>query len=195
MCAAGRPAHDPRDPTTGARRRARRGDHRLPGPVRPRPRAARVSPARPSATPGDIGQPGPQPDRFPAARRARRLRARGAARSFATRWVNWDWRSAASQQRTLARLATGGLARQLRANASSARVDATLARDKPGARGSVAAIDLKAGTTEVAGIVVTREQTYTDGRADLGGRRYRVYLIHLARDQNGWGVSAWEPQP
>ena len=151
--------------------------------------------ARPSATPGDIGQPGSQAGPVPSSAARLTPSPQGAARSFATRWVNWDWRSAASQQRTLARLATGGLARQLRANASSARVDATLARDKPGARGSVAAIDLKAGTTEAAGIVVTREQTYTDGRADLGGRNYRVYLIHLTRDQNGWGVSAWEPQP
>ena len=163
--------------------------------ARDRARPASAPAARPSAAPSDISQPGPPAGSVPSTAARRAPAARGAAGSFATRWVNWDWRSAAGQQRTLARLATAGLARQLRANASSARVDATLARDKSGARGSVAAIDLKAGTTEAAGIVVTREQTYTNGRADLGGRRYRVYLIHLARDQNGWGVSAWEPQP
>ena len=68
--------------------------------------------------------------------------ARSVARMFATRWINWDWRSAAHQQRALARLATADLAAQLRANATSARVDAGLARDKPGTRGTVAAIDL-----------------------------------------------------
>ena len=151
--------------------------------------------ARPSATPGDIGQPGAQAGPVLSSTARPAPSPRGAARSFATRWVNWDWRSAAGQQRTLARLATAGLARALRANASSARVDATLARDRPGARGSVVAIDLKAGNAEAAGIVVAREQTYTEGRADLGGQRYRVYLIRLKRERNGWGVSAWEPQP
>ena len=162
-----------------------------------RDRAQPTSPParRPSAPPSDVSQPGPAAGPVPSSAARPAPSARGAARSFATRWVNWDWQSAASQQRTLARLATGDLARQLRANASSARVDATLARDRPGARGSVVAIDLKAGNAEAAGIVVAREQTYTEGRADLGGQRYRVYLIRLKRERNGWGVSAWEPQP
>ena len=163
--------------------------------ARDRARPASASAARPSAAPSDISQPGPPAGSVPSTAARRAPSARVAAGSFATRWVNWDWRSAAGQQRTLARLATAGLARQLRANASSARVDATLARDKPGARGRVVAIDLKAGNAEAAGIVVAREQTSTDGRADLGGQRYRVYLIRLTRERNGWGVSAWEPQP
>jgi len=128
-----------------------------------------------------------------AARRARSPRR--AAWSFARLWVNWDWRGVARQQRALARIATGELAQQLRANAGSARIDATLARDRPGSRGTVAAIDLKASGGRATGIVVTREQTYTDGRADLGGRRYRVYRIRLTRDRTGWEVSGWEPQP
>ena len=155
--------------------------------ARDRARPASAPAARPSAAPSDISQPGPPAGSVPSTAARRAPSARRAAGSFATRWVNWDWRSAAGQQRTLARLATAGLARQLRANASSARVDATLARDKPGARGSVVAIDLKAGNAEAAGIVVAREQTYTDGRADLGGQRYRVYLIRLKRERNGWG--------
>jgi hypothetical protein len=163
--------------------------------ARDRAEPASAPTAEPSAAPSHVSQPGPPPRLVPSNAAHRLPSARAAARSFATRWVNWDWRSAASQQRTLAHLATGDLARQLRANASSARIDATLARDKPGSRGSTAAIDMKTGNAEAAGIVVTREQTYTNRRADLGGRRYRVYLIHLKRDQDGWGVSAWRPQP
>ena len=122
--------------------------------------------------------------------------ARAVARSFATRWINWDWQTAAKQQRELAQLANDDLARTLRANASSARIDATLARDKPGSRGTVAAIQLKNTTAATAaGIVVTHEQTYTDARSELGGQRYRVYLVRLQRQRSRWEVSRWVPQP
>ena len=157
---------------------------------------ARTAPAQASseATPGDIDRPGPPAGPPPVTAERPSSSARQAARSFATGWANWDWRSAASQQRALARLATGDLARQLRATAVSARIDASLARDKPGSRGTVAVVDLKTGDAHAAAIVVTREQTYSDGRADLGGRRYRIYVVRLNRAQKGWGVSAWEPQ-
>jgi hypothetical protein len=145
--------------------------------------------------PSDTAQPGPPAAPPPAAPRQPSASPRQAARTFAARWANWDWRTASRQQRALARLAVGRLAQQLTANASSARIDATLARDRPGVRGDVAAIDLDVRATRATGIVVTHEQTYTDGRADLGGGRYRVYLIRLASHRGGWGVSAWEPQP
>ena len=159
---------------------------------------ARPAPAptkRSAATPGGVARPGPPWGPPPPTADGPSASPRQTAQSFATRWANWDWRSAARQQRALARLATGDLARQLRASATGARIDASLARDKPGSRGTVAAVDLKTSDTQAAGIVVTREQTYTDGRANLGGRRYRVYLIRLTREPNGWGVRAWEPQP
>ena len=159
---------------------------------------ARPAPAptqRTAATPGDLARPGPPAGRSPPPADSLSRSPRHAARSFATRWANWDWRTAASQQRALATLAVGDLARQLRANADSARIDASLARDKPGSRGAVAAIDLNADGQRAAGIVVARERTYTDGRADLSGQRYRVYLIGLTYQQNEWAVSAWEPQP
>jgi hypothetical protein len=160
------------------------------------PSPARTSPH--AATPSDVDRPGAPPagplPKRPAREPVRTL-ARDAARSFAWQWVNWDWRTAARRQRALARLASGDLARQLDANAASARIDATLSRDRPGSRGVVAAINVSARGAQASGILVTREQTYTDGRADLGGRRYRVYLIGLKRDHQGWVVSAWQPQP
>jgi hypothetical protein len=146
------------------------------------------------ATPGHTSRPGPRiPSPAPATTGSRS--SRRAARSFATRWANWDWRTAAEQQRALATLATGRLARRLRANAGSARIDASLARDKPGSRGVVAGIELTTAGDRASGVVVTHEQTYTAGRADLGGQRYRVYLIQLSQAPNRWEVSAWEPQP
>ncbi|HEX5926037.1 MAG TPA: hypothetical protein VFY45_19560 [Baekduia sp.] len=146
-------------------------------------------------TPSDTARPGPSAAPPPAAAPQLGASPRQVARTFATRWANWDWRTASRQQRALARLAVGGLAQQLIADASSARIDATLGRDKPGARGTVAAIDLDVRATRATGIAVTHEQTYTDGRADLGGQRYRVYLIRLTKHRGNWGVSAWEPQP
>jgi hypothetical protein len=121
--------------------------------------------------------------------------ARHVAEAFARLWVNWDWRSAAEQQHALARLATGTLARDLRADADSSRINANLTRDKPGVHGTVATIDLKTSGASAAGIVITREQTYTEGHADLGGRRYRVYRVRLRRDQDRWTVTTWAPQP
>lgn len=121
--------------------------------------------------------------------------ARATAKAFAVRWVNWDWRSVAAQQRALARLATGALGGQLQASARATRADASLRRDAPGVRGSVAAINLRTRGRRATGLVVTREQTYTAGRADLGGRRYRIYHIELVASPRGWQVSAWQPQP
>jgi hypothetical protein len=147
-----------------------------------------------AASPRATDRPGPSAQWTPSVAARPAWSARRAARAFARGWLNWDWRTAASQQRALARLATGALAQQLRANADSARIDASLARDNRASRGTVAAINLSASDVHAAGIVVTREQTYTGGRADLGGRRYRVYVVRL-RHGHGWEVTAWEPQP
>jgi hypothetical protein len=165
-------------------------------PYSSQPSLSSPSPTRSrKATPGDTSRPGPRiPPLTPATARGSRS-PRRAARSFAARWVNWDWRTVADQQRSLARLATGSLAQRLRADGGSARIDASLARDRPGSRGAVAAIDLRTAGDRASGVVVTRELSYTGGRTDLGGRRYRVYLIRLSRGRNGWEVSAWQPQP
>jgi hypothetical protein len=111
------------------------------------------------------------------------------------RWINWDWQTAAKRQRALAHLAVGELARTLRANAASARIDATFARDKPGSIGTVAAIQLTRRGGDAAGLVVTHEQSSTGEHADLGGQRYRVYLVTMQRDGGKWKVSRWAPQP
>ena len=117
------------------------------------------------------------------------------ARAFAQRWINWDWKTLAHQQRALARLAGGRLAAGLRADADGAARDDTLARDKPANRGTVAAISLNPGQRSARGLVVTRERTYTNGHADLGGARYRVYRVTISASHDGWTVTEWAPQP
>ncbi|MBJ7329171.1 MAG: hypothetical protein JHC95_04685 [Solirubrobacteraceae bacterium] len=112
-------------------------------------------------------------------------------RAFASRWINWTWQMAGAQQRALARLATPELARQLRANASSARIDATLARDRPGSRGRVLIVRFESGGHA---LVLTRERSYTDGRPDLGGVRFGVYRLSAARIDGHWRIRQWVPQ-
>lgn len=117
-----------------------------------------------------------------------------AASGFARRWVNWDSRSLATQQRALARLAVGVLARQLRAEAKAPR-DQPRGHIRLASRGRVVAASIKVVGARATGLVVTREQSYTDGHADLGGRRYRVYLLELVFADHRWSVDAWAPQP
>ena len=95
----------------------------------------------------------------------------------------------------LARLAGGRLATRLRADADAAAQDETLARDKTAHRGTVAAISLNPSPGRARGLVVTRERTYTNGHADLGGARYRVYRVAISARHDGWTVTAWAPQP
>lgn len=111
---------------------------------------------------------------------------------FATRWINWDWQSMPEQQRALARLASPNLARRLRAAGSSARVAATVSRDRPGSRGRLVLIRM---TSARDGLVLTQEETLTDGHADLRGEHYRVYLVSATELHGEWKVRRWEPQP
>ena len=121
--------------------------------------------------------------------------AADATRAFAKRWINWDWNTLPHQQRSLARLADRRLAASLRADADAAARDETLARDKPANRGTVAAITLTPSLRNARGLVVTRERSYTNGHADLGGARYRVYRVAISARHDGWTVTEWAPQP
>jgi hypothetical protein len=152
-------------------------------------------PAPRPGSPTDNARPGPPAAAIAPAPARATTSARRAARWFAALWINWDWQHAAAQQRALARLATGALAEQLRANAASARIDAALACDRPGSRGTVVTTALRASNAQADGIVVTHEQGLSDGHDALGGLRYRVYVVRLRRATGGWEVSAWQPQP
>ena len=143
----------------------------------------------------DLPEPGPTEPAPTATPHGPASSARATAVAFARTWSTWDWRTAADQQRTLARLAVGSLAAELRASANAAGHDASLTRDRPGSRGHVIAIELHDSARAIAAIVVTREQTYTNGHADLGGQHHRVYRTTLVPVADGWRVSAWTPLP
>jgi hypothetical protein len=121
--------------------------------------------------------------------------ADAALRDFALRFVNWSWQDPVGQQRVLAEMATGALERELRAAIGTA-VTATRRTDRPSHSGSVEALQMRGGEgPRRDGIVVTRERSYRDGRADEGGLRWTVYLGSSERVVGGWKVSAWEAQP
>jgi hypothetical protein len=109
--------------------------------------------------------------------------------------VNWDWRTLPARQRGLARLAAGRLAAELRANAKASAADVSLLRDRPSSRGTVVAVDVHTDRGRVSAVVVTREQTYTAGHADLGGQHHRVYRARLTHSGHDWEVGAWTPLP
>ena len=117
------------------------------------------------------------------------------ARAFARRWINWDWDTLPRQQRALARLAGGRLATRLRADAEAAARDASLARDKPASRGTVAIVSLNHAPGGARGLVVTRERAYSDGHPDLSGARDHAYTVAVSASHDGLTVTRWSPQP
>jgi hypothetical protein len=120
---------------------------------------------------------------------------RAAVDAFCSQWVNWSWRTIERQQRRLARLATGQLARQLAAEARLRAQDQALRRDRLGTRGRVVAIDVKPGGATRDAVCVAWQQQLAHGRADAEGARHRVYLTTIQRAGAGWAVRRWEPQP
>jgi hypothetical protein len=154
-----------------------------------------TAPTPATSVSGDAERAGPRAPDVPPVPEAQASSAHGAARTFAGRWINWDWRTLPAHQRELARLGTGRLADELRANAKTSAANASLARDQPSSRGSIVAVDLHAEHAKASAVIVTREQTYTAGHADLGGQHHHVYRALLTRGIRGWEVSAWTPLP
>jgi hypothetical protein len=126
---------------------------------------------------------------------AARRTARAALQAFCSQWANWSWRTIDSQQSKLARLATGPLAEQLRAQARQARLDRTLRRDRLAMHGRPVALDLAPPGAPGQAVCVTREQELQNGRGELAGGRHRIYIATLEHTAQGWGVSRWQPQP
>jgi hypothetical protein len=115
--------------------------------------------------------------------------------AFCSQWANWSWRTIERQQRRLAGLATGLLARQLAAEARLRAQDQALRRDRLGTRGRLVAIDVKPGAATRDAVCVAWQEQLAHGRADAEGARHRVYLTTIQRTGDGWAVRRWEPQP
>ena len=157
---------------------------------------ARTKPASPQTPHGDNVSPRtPARDTMPTIAANAPTTPRSAVSVFCSEWTNWSWRTIGRQQRRLAALATGPLARQLAAEAQARAQDQALRRDRLGARGRVIAIDVKRGGATRTAVCVAWEQQLSNGRADTAGARHHVYIATVARTRNSWAVSQWQPQP
>jgi hypothetical protein len=153
-------------------------------------------PAAGEQLPGDDRAPlAREHDTAPAVNSDARRTPRAVVDAFCSQWANWSWRTIERQQRRLAHLATGRLARQLAAEARLRAQDEALRRDRLGTRGRVVAIDVKSGAARRDAVCVAWQEQLSGGRADPVGARHRVYLTTLQRTHDGWAVRGWEPQP
>jgi hypothetical protein len=144
----------------------------------------------------DVSTRAPAREAAPTIAANARASARSAVNGFCAQWTNWSWRTIGRQQRRLAALATGPLARQLAAEAHARVEDQALRRDRLGGHGHVVAIDVKRrGSATRTAVCVAWEQPLTDGRANQTDARHHVYLVTVTRTPDGWAVSQWQPQP
>lgn len=119
-----------------------------------------------------------------------------AARRFAVRFANWSWRNAAKQAQDLAALSAGELSGSYAADARTSGDVAALRTQKPSMQGTVETVTVRERRGPRArALVVTREESLSDGRLDEGGLRWNVYLAELERTRRGWSVTGWEAQP
>jgi len=145
-------------------------------------------------TPGNAGEPpAPPPPPLPVERPAGAQRtAEAAVERFASLYSNWNYRTLAADQRTLAAISVGTARLQARQSAASAR-NQLLAAAHVWNRGEIlAATDDRAR----AGwwLVVTREQTAGSGEYRSLPRTYHVTLALAVPIDGRWAVSQWQPQ-
>jgi hypothetical protein len=157
---------------------------------------ARAKPALPEIPHGDNVSPrAPARGSAPTIEAVARATPRSAVKVFCSQWTNWSWRTIGRQQRRLAALATGPLARELAAEARRRVEDQALRRDRLGSRGHVVALEVKRGSAARRAVCVAWEQQLSNGRADQMEARHHVYLVTVTRTRAGWAVSQWQPQP
>jgi hypothetical protein len=133
------------------------------------------------------------PDTAPQLDPAAKMTPRRALAAFCGQWINWSARTIERQQRRLAALAGGRLARELAAEAAVNARHPPLQRAWLAARGRVLTVQVMPGGSVRAGSCVAVEQHPGEGEGARAGRR--VYLATLARGRRGWAITRWVPQP
>ncbi len=116
-----------------------------------------------------------------------------ALAEFARAYVNWDYRTLASDQRTLAAVSVGAARLSERQAAAQTGRDTTLARARVWNHGTVLMVAPDAAARGVW-VIVTRERT--GGSSEYVGlpAGYHVTLATVEKVPGGWAVSRWEPQ-
>lgn len=116
-----------------------------------------------------------------------------AVRAFAERYVNWDYRTLAADQRNLAAISVGAARLSERQAAAASARDSTIARAHVYNRGSIVSVApdaLRGGWWTI----VTRERTGGDQQYEGLPAAYHVTLAQLASVPGGWAVKQWLPQ-
>jgi hypothetical protein len=152
------------------------------------PREARTSVANPGEP---SGPPPPSPrSQVPAAMQRTPVAALAA---FARLYMNWDYRTLAGQQQTLAAMSVGPARLAEQQAAVSSRADGALSRGRIHNHGQVSAVapSMNAGGVWV---IVTREQTGGDSQYEGLPSSYHVTLARVVRVPGGYAVSEWLPQ-
>jgi hypothetical protein len=107
---------------------------------------------------------------------------------FAGLWANWSAPTLQRQRSELLGLATGALARELRAQNAEARKEQLLAVSRAYSRGRYVGQIARGGG---AALVLTYEEVSPLGGQPQGG--YRVYLARGERTAAGWKLGEWQP--
>jgi hypothetical protein len=117
----------------------------------------------------------------------------GALEAFARLYVNWTYRTLASNQRRLAAMSVGPARLAERQAAATSQADRTITRGHIYNTGQIVSVAPERSHTGTW-VVVTREQT--GGSSEYQGLQaaYHVTLVKLAHVQHGYVIESWLPQ-
>jgi hypothetical protein len=143
---------------------------------------------------GSPGEPPAPPAPAPAAEHSAAPQSTAAqgVEKFTGLYTNWDYRTLAAHQRTLAAISVGAARLLARRTAASAE-DRQVMRARVWNRGVILAV---APDRARPGwwVIVTREQTGGSGEYESLPPTSHVTLALAVRVRSGWAVSEWQPQ-
>ncbi len=148
-----------------------------------------------SSAPQNAGEPVAPAPRSPSAQAPTAVQRtpEAAVAAFAELYINWNYRTLASHQLSLAAMSVGPARLSERQAAASSQDDGTIARGRIYNRGQIVSVarDLaRAGEW----VLVTREQTGGDTRYEGLPAGYHVTVVQLATVPGGYAVQQWLPQ-
>jgi hypothetical protein len=152
-----------------------------------------------SSTPGpsvaNRGEPAPTPPVSPSSQAPTRAQRtpRAALETFATLYINWDYRTLTRQQQTLAGMSVGPARLAEQQAAASSRSDEALSRGRIHNHGQVIAVS-PASKKPGEWVLVTLERTGGDSQYEGLAASYHVTLARLAEIHRDYAVSEWLPQ-
>jgi hypothetical protein len=143
-------------------------------------------------SPGEPDAPGPPSAATQGPAQVQRTPTAALA-AFASRYVNWSYRTLAGQQRALVAISVGSARLAEEQALASSGGDSTITAGQIRNSGTVVGISTDL-TDAGRWLVVTREQTHGGAQYQGLPRAYHVTLARLAAVGGGYAVSEWLPQ-